>query len=118
MTETEYVSQLLTEIRLFARKHQVHVWIVAHPTKLLKEKGGAYVGKVGPPTAYDIFGGSMWRNKPDNILCVWRDEDDETLPVEIHSQKIRFRGNGCSPGVGYLLFEKATATYADLGAMM
>lgn len=117
MTEQQYLSESLSKVRRFSRQNKVHTTIVAHPTKLLKEKGGAYVGKVGPPTAHDIFGGSMWNNKPDNILCIWRDQDDETLPVEIHSQKIRFRGDGCSPGVAYLRYEKATATYADLGTM-
>lgn len=31
MTETEYVSQMLTKIKRFAQYHEVHVWLVAHP---------------------------------------------------------------------------------------
>ena len=33
-TETMYISKSLTKIRHFARKNDIHVWIVAHPTKL------------------------------------------------------------------------------------
>lgn len=35
MTETEYVSQLLGRVKRFAQNHGVHVWIVAHPAKLI-----------------------------------------------------------------------------------
>jgi len=34
MSETEYVSQMLTKIKRFAQHHDVHVWFVAHPRQL------------------------------------------------------------------------------------
>ena len=34
MTETEYVSQMLTKIKRFAQHNEVHVWFVAHPRQL------------------------------------------------------------------------------------
>ena len=37
-SETEYISASLTKIHLFARENVVHVWLVAHPAKLRKEK--------------------------------------------------------------------------------
>ncbi|MCH8313770.1 MAG: toprim domain-containing protein [Nitrospinae bacterium] len=40
LTETEYISQSLTKIRRFARTHGVHVWLIAHPTKLIKNSSG------------------------------------------------------------------------------
>jgi twinkle protein len=86
-SETEYVSKCLTKIRLFARRSGVHVFIVAHPTKLQKDKDGTYP----IPTPYDISGSAHWRNKADNCITVWRDVADETKPSEIHVQKVRFR---------------------------
>ena len=34
MSETEYVSQMLTKIKRFAQHHDVHVWFVAHPRQM------------------------------------------------------------------------------------
>lgn len=51
-TETEYISSMLTKIRQFARNYDVHVWLVAHPAKLYKDKDGKYP----VPTPYDIAG--------------------------------------------------------------
>jgi hypothetical protein len=55
-TETEYISHALTQVRRFARHHGVHVWLVAHPTKLQRAVKGAYAEKYPPPTPYDISG--------------------------------------------------------------
>lgn len=90
-TESEYLSAALTRIRRFARLYGVHIWIVAHPTKLLIKADGKYP----VPTPYDVNGGAMWRNKADCALCVYRNinEDDEDV-VDIHIQKIRFREVG------------------------
>jgi twinkle protein len=90
LLETEYISQALSEIRRFARQHQVHVWLVAHPTKLFKDGNGQYP----VPTAYDISGSAHWRNKADNILCIWRDVTAHDHTVQVHVQKIRFREIG------------------------
>ena len=89
-TETEYISECLTKIRRFARTYNVHVWLIAHPTKLYKDKSGNYP----IPTPYDIAGSAHFRNKADNCLCVWRDLLDEDRAVDIHIQKIRFREVG------------------------
>jgi twinkle protein len=112
MTETEYISQVLTQIRRFARIHGVHVWIIVHPTKLVKATKGDYEGMYPPPTPYDISGSSHWRNKADNCLTVWRNIDDTDGRVEIHIQKIRYREIG-SPGMIELWFDRACGRYSD-----
>jgi twinkle protein len=93
-TETEYISQALGAIRDFARRHEVHVWVIAHPTKLRKAEKGTYSGQYPPPTPYDISGSSHFRNKADNCLTVWRNIENGNRTVEIHVQKIRFREIG------------------------
>jgi twinkle protein len=110
MTETEYIGQALTKIRNFARRHELHVWIVAHPTKLVKDRDGQYP----VPTLYDISGTANWRNKADMGVVVWRDPTDESAPTQVHVQKVRFRECG-EVGMVPLYFDKATGRYSDLG---
>lgn len=89
--ETNHISESLTKIRRFARLYDVHVWIVAHPTKLEKKANGKYP----VATPYDISGGAHWRNKADNALSVYRnvDEIDDDI-CDIYIQKIRFKEIG------------------------
>lgn len=111
MTETEYISQTLTVIRRFARDHGVHVWLVAHPQKLLKEKSGAYP----VPTPYDVSGSAHWRNKADNCIAVWRDTDTKgrSSEVEVHVQKVRHKIVG-RIGLAVLAYDYVTGRYSDL----
>ena len=46
------------------------------------------------PTPYDISGSAHWRNKADNCLTIWRDENEPDAPVKVFVQKIRFREVG------------------------
>ncbi len=107
-SETEYISDCLTRIRRFARKYQVHVWIVAHPTKLYKDNNGKYP----VPNPYDIAGSAHFRNKADNCITVWRDLLDEEKDVEIHVQKVRFREVG-KVGLVKLCFDVVTGRYSN-----
>ena len=91
MTETEYVSQSLTRMRKFARTNDLHLWLVAHPTKLQKD---VKTGNYPVPTLYDISGSAHFRNKADMGLSVWRDVTDERGPTQVHIQKVRFRECG------------------------
>ncbi len=108
MTETEYISQSLTKIRRFARLHSVHVWLVAHPTKLSKEPNGMFP----VPSPYDISGSAHWRNKADCCIAVWRnlDPNNNSNEVEIHVQKIRKKHLG-RLGLAKLKYEYATGRY-------
>lgn len=93
LSETEYISKCLTKIRYFARTYKVHVWLIAHPTKLMKRQDGTYP----IPTPYDISGSAHFRNKADCCICVWRDLDLESTrkyETDIYVQKIRFHEVG------------------------
>jgi twinkle protein len=111
LQETEYISQALSQLRRFARQHQVHVWLVAHPTKLQKGNNGQYP----VPTAYDIAGSAHWRNKADNILSVWRDVAASDHRVQVHVQKIRFREVG-RVGMVELVFDPLTGRFRECRA--
>lgn len=52
MQETEYISKMLSRLKKFAQTYGLHIWIVAHPTKMTKDKEG----KISVPSLYDISG--------------------------------------------------------------
>ena len=61
VTETEYVSKMLTKIKRFAQMNEVHVWFVAHPRQMMPgwkgEPPGTYAcSDFGKPT-------SRWHRK-------------------------------------------------------
>lgn len=111
ITETVYTGQVLKHIRQFARRQGVHVWVVAHPQKLYRDKES---GNYPVPTLYDISGSANWRNKADCGVVVWRNFGDGHTPVEVHVQKIRFRQIG-KLGMAKLKYQPATQTYGELG---
>jgi len=110
ISETEHISGALSRIRKFARENNIHIWVVAHPTKLQKDKDGKYP----PPTPYDVSGSAHWRNKADNAITVHRgnitDHKDKT--VEIHVQKIRFKEIG-RVGLTKLTYDMVSGRYYD-----
>ncbi|MCF8051574.1 MAG: toprim domain-containing protein [Desulfobacterales bacterium] len=105
LTETQYISQQLTKIRRFARRNSVHVWIVAHPRNLIKDKDGNYRA----PTMYEISGGAHWRNKADIGVCLHR-PDYSDHRTEVIVQKVRFREAG-RIGKAELQFVQETGRY-------
>lgn len=108
LSETEYISKCLTLIRRFARSNDVHVWVVAHPTKLQKDLDKKYP----VPTPYDVAGSAHWRNKADNCLSIWRDSNERASSVEIHVQKVRKKAVG-RVGMATLNYDRVTGRYFD-----
>jgi twinkle protein len=88
--ETEYVSEALSKFRRFAIAHQVHVWIVAHPTKLRRNDDGSEP----IPNLYDISGSANFRNKADFGITVWRDLTTNDSTVQVHITKARYADQG------------------------
>lgn len=111
MTETEYISRSLSKIRRMARKLRIHPFVVAHPTKLARDKNGEYP----IPTPYDVSGSSHWRNKADNCITVWRDLKDENMNpfTQVYVQKIRFKEIGKIGSVD-LRYDKVCGQYHDV----
>jgi twinkle protein len=106
-SETEFISESLGQIRRFARFNKVHVWIVAHPTKLKRKDDGTYP----VPRLYDISGSAAFYNKADNGICIHR-KDPRKPEVDVHVQKIRFKEIG-KLGKAQLGFIADTGTYFD-----
>lgn len=108
-TETQYVSQFLDKLAMFAKLNDVLVFLIAHPVKL---------DRTEIPTLYNISGSSHFYNKTDYGFTVHRVFDESNLmtnTIEVHWQKIKFKHLG-EQGVSELSynynngrFEKRTA---------
>lgn len=90
ISETEYVSTFLTTLRKFAREQSVHIWLVAHPAKMMRDNAGIYP----VPDGYAVSGSAHFYNKADNIIAVHRDLTMSGASTQVHIQKIRSRWLG------------------------
>ena len=111
LSETEHISRCLSEIRQFARNYGVHVWVVAHPTKLPKEAEGTFP----VPNMYSISGSAAWFNTADFGVAIWRDVKERGSPVKVDIQKVRFKHCG-NVGTHYMEYDYFTNRYRDLTA--
>ena len=108
LSETEYISRTLTELRRAAREFQTHLVLVAHPTKMQKNKDGGY----DVPKPYDISGSSHWFNKADNCIAIWRDVMNRPELTEVHIQQVRFQGTG-KPGMVELIYDREINSFVE-----
>lgn len=109
LTEADYLSEALGRLDSFVHLTNAHVFIVAHPKLIAKNKDG-----VQPiPTFYDVAGGAHWGNKMDNIITVHRtDKTDPRSSVQIHVQKVRFKHIG-EVGMCELKYDRVSGRYSD-----
>ena len=83
-----YTMEYLTKIEIFAKKFDVLVFIVAHPTKMYKDKDG----KIEEPTMYNIKGGGEWYDASYHGILVHRDYEAKTVKAKI--LKVKFQNLG------------------------
>ena len=83
-----YTMEYLTKIEIFAKKFDVLVFIVAHPTKMYKTSEG----KIEEPTMYNIKGGGEWYDASYHGLLVHRDYEAKTVKAKV--LKVKFQNLG------------------------
>ena len=83
-----YTMEYLTKIESFAKKYDVLVIVVAHPTKMYKDANG----KIEEPTMYNIKGGGEWYDASYHGLLVHRDYDNKTVKAKV--LKVKFQNLG------------------------
>jgi len=83
-----YTMEYLTKIETFAKKYDVLVIVVAHPTKMYKDANG----KIEEPTMYNIKGGGEWYDASYHGLLVHRDYDNKTVKAKV--LKVKFQNLG------------------------
>jgi twinkle protein len=84
----QYTLEYLEQIDIFAKKYDVLVIVVAHPTKMYKDGNG----KIEEPTMYNIKGGGEWYDASYHGLLVHRDYDAQTVKVKV--LKVKFQNLG------------------------
>ena len=108
MIETEHISNVLTRLQRFAKKHNILIMLVAHPTKMQKDDKDNY--KI--PSAYDIAGSANFFNKSDYVLSVYRGKEDNYTTIKV--EKVKFKSLG-SQGTLYLNYDMVSGNYYDCG---
>lgn len=103
--EDQYISLFLDKLMRFAQINDVLIILMAHPTKLSKNKDGV----VEAPTLYDISGAAHFFNKTDFGIVVHRDRVKDT--VEVHVQKVKFRHLG-KVGTAYFKYNLNNGRYS------
>lgn len=95
--ETQYISKALDTLSIFCEINNVHLFLVAHPTKIQKDK---QKGVFEVPNLYQINGSANFFNKTSNGISVYRNfgEDKST---HIHIQKVKFKHWGCIGSVSF-----------------
>ena len=83
-----YTMEYLTKIETFAKKYDVLVFIVAHPTKMYRDKDG----NIEEPTMYNIKGGGEWYDASYHGILVHRNYEQKTVKAKI--LKVKFQNLG------------------------
>lgn len=104
LAEHEFISSMLTRMQAFAKAYGVHIWFVAHPSKITRS--GMDLPR---PDGMAISGSMAWWAKADCGITVHRTKNHG---VEIAVWKCRFRWIG-TQGETTLEYNKSTGTYSE-----
>ena len=107
-----YTMEYLTKIEVFAKKYDVLVMVVAHPTKMYKGTDG----KIEEPTMYNIKGGGEWYDASYHGLLVHRDYDAKTVKVKV--LKVKFQNLGENGAESHFNWEPKSGCYIPIAAGM
>lgn len=106
MSETNYISTLLSKLVTFARQKDVLIFLVAHPRKM-EIKNGVPVA----PNLYDVNGSANFYNKTDYGFTVYRDSTLQQVRIDIHKVKFKHLGK-C--GSAYFTYNYINGRYTPL----
>lgn len=104
-TETDYIGRAIRQLKSFARRHNVSLWVVAHPTKPQK-------GVNSMPSLYDISGSANWANKADYGL-VYHRPDKTKNEGQLAVVKVRMGLPGHCGSIGVKLNNQTGRIEAD-----
>ena len=100
-----YTMEYLTKIESFAKKYDVLVFIVAHPTKMYKNSDG----KIEEPNMYNIKGGGEWYDASYHGLLVHRDYEAKNTKVKV--LKVKFQNLGDNGAECFFTWEPKSGSY-------
>lgn len=100
-----YTLEYLQKIEIFAKKYDVLVIIVAHPTKMYKGSDG----KIEEPTMYNIKGGGEWYDASYHGLLVHRDYENKTVKAKV--LKVKFQNLGENGAEAHFQWEPRSGSF-------
>ena len=100
-----YTLEYLSQIEIFAKKYDVLVMVVAHPTKMYKDAKG----NIEEPTMYNIKGGGEWYDASYHGLLVHRNYEDKTVKVKV--LKCKFQNLGENGAECHFKWEPASGCF-------
>ena len=100
-----YTMDYLTKIETFAKKFDVLVFIVAHPTKMYKTQDG----KIEEPTMYNIKGGGEWYDASYHGILVHRDYEAKTVKAKV--LKVKFQNLGENGAEAYFKWDPRSGCF-------
>ena len=103
-----YTLEYLEKIETFAKKYDVLVIVVAHPTKMYKDKNG----KIEEPNMYNIKGGGEWYDASYHGLLVHRDYETNTVKVKV--LKVKFQNLGINGGEAFFKWDSKSGLFQPI----
>jgi twinkle protein len=100
-----YTMEYLTKIEVFAKKYDVLVFIVAHPTKMYKNQNG----QIEEPTMYSIKGGGEWYDASYHGILVHRNYEDNTVKAKV--LKVKFQNLGTNQAEAHFKWEPKSGCF-------
>jgi len=100
-----YTLEYLSKIEIFAKKYDVLVIVVAHPTKMYKDANG----KIEEPTMYNIKGGGEWYDASYHGLLVHRDYINKTVKAKV--LKVKFQNLGENGAEAHFKWEHKSGSF-------
>tara|TARA_R110002012_G_scaffold33459_8_gene97980 strand:- start:216 stop:1997 length:1782 start_codon:yes stop_codon:yes gene_type:complete len=103
--EHQSINDMLTRLVSFARSHEVHIWFIAHPSKMPTDQSGT----TAVPKGMNISGSASFFAKADLGITVHQNQNKE---VEVHCWKVRFKWIG-STGKCTLDYDIPSGRYSE-----
>ena len=103
-----YTMEYLSKIEIFAKKYDVLVFVVAHPTKMYKDKDG----KMEEPTMYNIKGGGEWYDASYHGLLIHRDYENKTVKAKV--LKVKFQNLGENGAEAHFKWEPKSGCFVPI----
>ena len=104
MSETDFVSDFLTRVKAVASAYGIHIWLIAHPTKLPRREDGTYL----VPGGYEISGSAHYYNKTDNGFSIGREPSGNLSEFKVWKTRFSWTGKN---GSTYILWDAMRHQY-------
>ena len=106
-----YTMDYLSKIEVFAKKYDVLVIVVAHPTKMYKTPDG----KIDEPTMYNIKGGGEWYDASHHGILVHRDYEEKTVKAKV--LKVKFQNLGENGAEAHFTWDRRSGRFDPVRAI-